>query len=131
METTKQTKDQNSNNKSEIETTIQNYFRGYLEADAERLAKAFHPSAKLFSVSEGKLETTEIADWLKNLRDRKAKGDIRKAGTRIDSIEITGDAAVAKTILSFPKFRFVDYLSLLQIGRDWVIMNKTYTMKET
>lgn len=131
METTKKTKDHNGSKKLEIENTIRNYIGGYLEADAERLAGAFHQSAKLFSVNEGKLETTELANWLKNLRERRAKGDIRKADTRIDSIEITGDAAVAKTVLTFPKFRFVDYLSLLQIGRDWVIVNKTYTMKET
>ena len=113
-----------------IETVIKNYFQGYLNADPETLLKAFHSGARLFCVGEnGILETTEMSDWLKNLADRRAKGDIRQADARIDSIEVSDDAAVVKVTLVFNAFQFTDYLSLLRLGSAWKIVNKIYTVK--
>ncbi|HPA52839.1 MAG TPA: nuclear transport factor 2 family protein [Thermoanaerobaculia bacterium] len=43
------------------------------------------------------------------------------------SIDVAGDAAVAKVELDYPKVFFVDYLSLLKIDGVWKIAQKTYT----
>jgi len=46
---------------------------------------------------------------------------------RIVSIDVAGDAAVAKVELDYPKVFFVDDLSLLKIDGEWKIAQKTYT----
>src|SRR5436190_680307 len=96
------------NNKTEpvkaIEEVIKNYFQGYLNAEPQTLLKAFHPEARLFSIDNGTLEKTEMAEWLENLSVRQKKGDVRTADVTIEGIEISGDIAVVKTSLTFPKF---------------------------
>ena len=39
-------------------------------------------------------------------------------------------AAVAKTTLAFPAFKFTDYLSLLKFEGSWKIVNKIYTSEK-
>ena len=114
----------------EIEETIKNYFQGYLEAESETLLKAFHQEARLFSTDDGKLDKTEMNDWLKNLQERREKGDIRQAYVEILGVDVAGEAAIAKTKLSFPKFSFTDYLSLLHINGRWIIINKIYSTQQ-
>src|SRR5438128_12381111 len=101
-----------------IEAVIKLYFQGYLKAEPETLSKAFHPASRLFSVADGNLETVEISEWLKSLEERRQKRDIREADTKIESIEVSGNAAVVRTSLIFKTFRFTDYLSLININGD-------------
>lgn len=119
-----------STEKVKIENVLQEYIRGYLMAEKHLLEKAFHPETRLFSIDDGKLEKTEMSDWLKNIEDRNKKGDVRSAGQEIISIEITNDAAVAKVAITFQKHKFTDYLSLLQIQGQWRIIGKIYTAQE-
>ena len=113
-----------------ITMAINNYFNGYLKAEPETLAKGFYSEARLFSTENTNLERTEMSDWLKSLHERQAKGDVRQADVQILGIDFTGDAAIAKTRLIFPKFSFTDYLSLLCIGGNWLIVNKIYSMQD-
>ena len=52
---------------------------------------------------------------------------MRQAVTEIAGVDRTGDTAVVKTVLKFPEFQFTDYLSLLKIEGEWIIVNKIYT----
>ncbi|MGZ3698914.1 MAG: nuclear transport factor 2 family protein, partial [Bdellovibrionota bacterium] len=54
----------------EIEEVVRDYFQGYLSAQAALVAKAFHPETRLLSVEGGKLERTEMPEWLENLENR-------------------------------------------------------------
>lgn len=116
---------------SEIEQTIRNYFQGYLRAEPETLLKAFHHNAKLQSTENGALGETQILEWLQNIRERKEKGDIRKADAQILGIDVSGEAAVVKTKLIFTQFSFTDYLSLLRLNDGWIIVNKIYTTQQS
>ena len=119
------------NERARIEKVLENYFEGYLQAEAGQVSGAFHPVTRLLSVDEGKLDSTEMGDWLRNLAERKARADVRRAACEILSVDITQEAAVAKVALTFPAFRFTDYLSLLRIGDDWRIVGKIYTRSAT
>ena len=110
----------------EIEQVIQNYFEGYQKADTSLIKKAFHANTRLLSVDNGKLDVTEMKDWLVSLEDRLARGDIRKGSLVIKSIDLKEDAASVKVDIEFEKFRFTDYLSLLYIDKQWMIVGKIY-----
>ena len=57
----------------------------------------------------------------------KPPADEAQRKRRIVSIDVSGDAALAKVELDYPKVFFVDYLSLLKIDGEWKIAQKTYT----
>ena len=118
-----------SEDKKLIGDVLQNYFSGYLNAESDLVSKAFHSETNLFSVDNEKLDKTTMTDWIKNIRSRKEKGDLRQAHSEIMSIDVTDSAAVAKVSLTFAKFKFTDYLSLLRIEGSWRIIGKIYTTK--
>ena len=47
-------------------------------------------------------------------------------GIGVESVDIAGNAAVAKIILDYPSVKFVDYMSLLKINGEWKIINKSF-----
>lgn len=53
-------------------------------------------------------------------------GDEGQRKRWIESIDVAGNAGVAKVILDYPAVRFVDYLSLLKINGEWKIINKIF-----
>jgi len=115
-------------NEIEIGKVLQHYFEGYLNAESDELLKAFHRDAKLFSVgSEGEIDSTDMNAWLLNLRTRKETGDVRKAKVEVLGVDVTCNTAVAKVKLNFSEFFFVDYLSLVKLNTNWIIINKIYS----
>lgn len=113
-----------------IEQVIQDYFQGYQLAETTLIKKAFHADTRLLSVDNQQLDVTEMKDWLNGLEKRKLDGDIRKGELKVLSIDQTGDTAVVKLSIKFPKFQFTDYLSLLKIEGKWLIVGKIYSVKE-
>ena len=115
--------------KTKIETVLQDYFNGYLNAEVDLVEKAFHPETRLYAVEDEKLGKTEMAEWAENLRARKIKGDVRFANQKVEFIDIADSTAVAKVVLTFAKYQFTDYLSLLKFEGGWIIVGKIYEMK--
>lgn len=112
-----------------IEEVIQDYFQGYQKADVGLIKKAFHANTRLLSVDQGKLDVTEMSDWLKNLEDRHSRGDIREGKLTTVSIDVTNESAIVKLKISFKTFQFTDYLSLLKVEGKWIIVGKIYDYK--
>lgn len=112
-----------------IDDVIQDYFKGYQQADGNLIRNAFHEDTRLMSVEDGKLDRTEMKDWLTSLEARRSNGDIRKGALEIQSIDTTDYAASVKVKISFPAFEFTDYLSLLKIDGKWLIVGKIYHVK--
>lgn len=118
-------------NEQIIDRVITKYVDGYLNAESELVKEAFHPDTVLYSSDNGELDKTTMKEWLKNLDERKASGDIRKAQLEIHDVEVTGDMARAKITITFAKKVFTDYLLFLRLAnKGWTIIGKTYSVKE-
>lgn len=113
-----------------IQNVIQDYFQGYQQADTSLIQNSFHPQTKLLSITNGKLDVTEMKDWLKSLEARRVRGDIRVGNLKIESIDVTDQTAAVKLNIRFQTFEFVDYLSLLRIDGMWIIVGKIYHYRE-
>lgn len=112
-----------------IERTVGYYFAAGDNGDADSLAKAFHPEAKMLFKRDGKLAQLGQPEWQDRIR--KATAPPTKANWRkIVSVDVDGDAAVAKCISDFDTFQFIDYMSLLKIDGEWKIVNKIFHRKE-
>ena len=111
-----------------IEQTIQTYFDGLYEGDADKLASVFHPSSALTFEQGGQLTVLPLAQWLQSVRERpapKAKGLARDdAILQIDQSGPT--TAFVKVKCQIPPRYFTDYLNLLKIDGRWAVAQKVF-----
>jgi Putative lumazine-binding len=112
-----------------IKGVIQTYLDGLYESDAGKIARAFHPTSALTSVSnDGELVITPRDIWLDNVRTRpspKQRGLGRH--DQVLSIDLVGPTmAYVKLNCAIPPRFFTDQLSLLKIDGRWQIAQKVF-----
>ena len=108
-----------------VRQAIDYYFQGHATGNGEHFKKVFHPEAKLFWIRDGQFTQRTSAEFAAGASGKPA-ADEDKRKRSIESIDITGNAAVAKVVLDYPQVRFTDYMSLLKINGEWKIVNKTF-----
>lgn len=108
-----------------VRQAIEYYFQGHATGNGEHFKKAFHTEAKLFWIRDGQFSQRTSAEYIAGASG-KPPADENKRKRSIESIDITGNAAVAKVVLDYPQVRFTDYMSLLKIDGEWKIVNKTF-----
>lgn len=117
-------------NKTELElvrSTVEDYLQGSYAGDVEKLRKAFHPQASVIGNFGKNFMYSNLEEFLAWVAGSpKASESDQEYDMTLVSIDITGDAAMAKVNDMFLGFRFTDYLSLVKVGGAWVIVNKTY-----
>ena len=117
-----------STDRAAIEAVIQTYFDGLYEGDADKLAKAFHPTSALTSVNDGKIVVMPRDAWFDWVRTRgSAKSQGLARHDEIVSLVIAGPTmAFVKVKCQIPPRYFVDQLSLLKIEGRWQIAQKIF-----
>jgi hypothetical protein len=108
-----------------VRACVEHYFRGHATGDGEHFRRAFHPDAKLFFIRDGKVTQWTLEEYAGRASGKPAPDEAQRQ-RRIESIDITGNAAIAKIVLDYPSVTFTDYMSLLKIGDEWKIVNKTF-----
>jgi hypothetical protein len=108
-----------------IEST---YFDGVRNSDTAVAHRSFHPQMRaMYSVRDGALAERTIPDWLgaiaKDAPNPPKPDAVRR---RIVSVDVTGDAAVAKLRLETPTSAITDYMSLLKVDGKWAIVGKIF-----
>ncbi|HVF49142.1 MAG TPA: nuclear transport factor 2 family protein [Pyrinomonadaceae bacterium] len=111
-----------------VRQAIEHYFRGHATGDGEHFKKVFHTDSKLFWIREGQVAQRTGADYIAGASGKPAPDEAARKRT-IESIDITGNAAMVKVVLDYPNARFTDYMSMLKSGGEWRIVNKTYVME--
>ena len=118
----------NADDRQAIEQTIQTYFDGLYEGDADKLASVFHETSALTYEQDGKLVVLPLTQWLKAVRERpapKAKGLARDDAILL--IDQSGPAtAFVKVKCQMPPRYFTDYLSLLKVDGRWQVAQKVF-----
>ena len=118
---------QQFNDESQIRTTLLNYIEGRNDGDLERLKRAFHPGAALKFVQPG---NGAMGEWsLEEYLARLEPGKKQNCSGEITDIRIFSDAAQATVVLTYPNMRFHDYMSLLKIDGQWLIVDKIFARK--
>jgi hypothetical protein len=111
-----------------IREAIQHYFQGHATGNGEHFRKAFHPDAKLFFIRDGKLTQWTSEEYIARASGKPAADEDQRK-RRIDSIDLSGNAAIVKVTLDYPSVVFTDYMSMLKIEGKWLIINKTFYAK--
>jgi len=108
---------------------LENYLKGHATGNPEFMRKAFHTEGKLIFIRDGKYTTRTFEEYIAGMKDGKPAADEAKRKRWIESVEVTGNAAVGKVILDYPSGKFTDYFTMLKIDGEWKIVNKSFYFK--
>ena len=113
----------------EIAEALATYFDGFYEGDVDKLKRIFHPSAHLFSATDGPLQDDAMVVVYERVGGRANPADTgQQRLDRILSIDKSGaESALAKVQIAIGPKLFTDYLNLLKIDGRWQIISKIYT----
>ena len=112
--------------KEAVRVPLENYMKGHATGNAEFMRKAFHTEGKLIFIRDGKYSTRTFEEYIAGMKDGKPAPDEAGRKRWIESVEVTGNAAVGKIILDYPNGKFTDYMTLLKIDGEWKIVNKSF-----
>ena len=108
-----------------VRQALEHYFRGHATGQGEPMRKVFHPDSKLFAIRDGKYWQITSEEYIA-LAPGKPPADETQRKRTVESVDITGTAAIAKIVLDYPHVKFTDYMSLLKIDGEWKIVNKIF-----
>ena len=117
-------KAQTEQDRKEIETVCNYYLDGGNNGDSVLFSKAFSPTGQMQFMRNDTLQIVSLKDFMARMRNTGQKAN-RK--TKIESIEIYGNAAVARLSLEYEKFFLYDFMSLLKTGEGWKIVGKIFS----
>jgi len=118
-----------SADRAAIEDTIRHYFRSGDENLASELEIAFHPTLGMYWVGkDGLVQELDRHAWAERLRS--APSPQPATLRRIVSVDVVGDAAVARLHSEFPTHQFDDLVSLLRVDGRWRIVLKVFHSRE-
>ena len=107
----------------EIQTTVNYYLDGGTFGDSLMFSKAFAPDGQMRYMRNDTLFNVSLKDFMARARNNKVKQE-RK--TKIESIQVFGNAATAKLTIEYPTFYFHDIMSLLKTKEGWKIVSKIF-----
>lgn len=108
-----------------VRIPLEYYLTGHATGNPDVMRKAFHTEGKLIFMRDGKYTTRTFEEYVGGMNGKPAPDESSRKRW-IESIDVAGNAAMAKIILDYPAVRFVDYMSLLKIDGEWKIINKSF-----
>ena len=111
----------------EIETVCTYYLDGATNGDSLMFSKAFVPDGQMRYMRNDTLFNVSLKDFMARMRNNGVKQE-RK--TKIESIQVYGNAATAKLTIEYPTFYFHDIMSLLKTKDGWKIVSKIFYREE-
>ncbi len=110
-----------------VRAALQHHIQGHATGDGSHMRIAFHPQARLFWSSADTLATRTSEEYIGRMSGKPAADEatgVRKR--RIESVDVTGNAAIGKIVLDYPDAYIVDYMSLVKTKGEWKIVNKIF-----
>jgi protease I len=111
----------------DIETVCTYYLDGGTNGDSLMFSKAFIPDGQMRYMRNDTLVNVSLKDFMARIRNNGAKQN-RK--TKIENIQVFGNAATAKLTIEYPTFYFHDIMSLLKTKEGWKIVSKIFYREE-
>ena len=113
-----------------VRAVVSQYFRGHATADPAEMRKAFLPTAHIEGIREGKFVSWTAEEYSSRFTGKPAADEASRKRT-IDSVDVSGTAAMVKATLVHGATTFTDYFVLLKVDGAWKIANKVYSSRPT
>jgi len=108
-----------------VRAPLELYLKGHATGNGDFWRQAFHPSARIEGIRDGKLVSRTVEEFAAGASGKPADDEAQRK-RRIVTVEGTENAAFAKVELDYPKVKFTDYFTLLKVDGEWKIMSKVY-----
>lgn len=115
---------------SGVRAAIEQYFRGHATGSAAEMRKAFLPSAHIEGIRSGAFTSWTAEDYSSRFTGKPAADEASRKRT-IDSVDVSGNAAMVRATLVHGATTFTDYFVLLKVDGTWKIANKVYASMPT
>lgn len=104
---------------------LQAYIAAHGSGDADLMATAFAPTARMTFVSDTGMVIVPITEYIARMRAG-TKGPPDGKPRTIAMLDIHGTVAVARIDMDLGAFKFNDYMTLLKLPEGWKIVNKSF-----
>lgn len=111
----------------DIQTVLTYYLDGATNGDSVLFSKAFQPDGQMRFMRNDTVMNVSLKDFMARMRNTGVKTE-RK--TKIENIQVFGNAASAKLTIEYPTFYFHDIMSLLKTKDGWKIVGKIFYREE-
>jgi Putative lumazine-binding len=108
-----------------VRQAVGQYLRAHATGSGEHIKNVFHPELKMFFVREGQIAFRTAPDYIGGFSGKPAADEAQRK-RRIENVDITGTAAVAKVVLDYPNATLTDYLSLVKANGEWKVVGKIF-----
>lgn len=112
---------------AEVARVVSYYLDGATMGDSVMFSKAFYGGGQMLFMRNDTLRTVALKDFMAGASN---KGVRQNRVTRIDNIQVYGNAAQAKLTIEYPTFYFHDMMSLLKTEAGWKIVSKIFYREE-
>ncbi len=120
-----------SDDAKSITAAVKDYLVGMVFAEEAKLRRVLHPRWHCIGNFEGSLEWLDLDGFIDSCRSAKEGDPDPDFFWQVESLEITGDTAIAKVLDDYLGLRFTDYLTFLKIEGRWWIVNKVFHLHAT
>jgi hypothetical protein len=110
-----------------VRQTVQYYLDAQATGDGSLIEKAFHAESHLTHVRDDAVRTIPIEEYVGYFGGEPAEDEAER-DRWIESVDVFGDAAMAKVVLDYPGADIVDYMSLLKVDGEWRIIHKNFAV---
>lgn len=111
----------------DIQTVLTYYLDGGTNGDSIMFSKAFQTDGQMRYMRNDTVMNVVLRDFMARMRNTGTKQE-RK--TKIENIQVFGNAASAKLTIEYPTFYFHDIMSLLKTKDGWKIVGKIFYREE-
>ena len=113
-----------------VRAAIDQYFKGHATGRGDEMRKAFLPSAHIEGIRNGTFTSWTADEYSSRFTGKPAADEAARKRT-IDTVNVSGDAAMVRATLVHGPTTFTDYFVLLKSGGEWKIANKVYSSRPT
>lgn len=108
----------------EIETVCNYYLDGGTNGDSIMFSKAFRPEGQMLFMRNDTLQVVSLKDFMARMRNTHEK---MNRTTKIESVQVFGNAAVALLSVETETASIHDIMSLLKTKEGWKIVGKIFS----
>jgi hypothetical protein len=119
-----------ASDEDQVRGVVHQYFRGHATGDGAEMCKAFLPTAHVEGLRSNQFVSWTVEEYCALFKGTPPHDEASRV-RRIDSIDVTGTAAMARATLIHGGTTFVDYFVLLKVDGAWKIANKVYVSRPT
>ncbi len=106
-----------------VKTVCNYYLDGGTNGDSLMFSKAFSPGGQMQYMRNDTLVVVSLKDFMARMPNNGVK---QNRTSKIESVQIFGNAASAKLTIEYPTFFFHDIMSLLKTKDGWKIVGKIF-----